>query len=243
MKATPVTLKNVTRPLARDLLQVASWVLSMITLVAAIAYPRALAFGAEASFSIWAFFMAHAASWWLFGMAIYFVSECLRPYVAMGVTRRRFVMAAAVTLAAAALGLGLYASLGFLVEGWWYQRVGWEQNIAGDRFTQQPGAAFLLGLEVILRSALLGLSGLLVGWSYQKFSGWFASFLLLFTVGVPLTLVTVFLDDTEGLQRIGIDMSGWGQLASILILLLAAFALYLLTRELLSRTALKARVP
>lgn len=243
MNAVPVELKTVIRPLARDLLQVGIWTVSMITLVAVIAYPRALAFGAEPGFSIWALILPQVASWFLFGMAIYFVTECLRPYVAMGVTRRGFLTAAALTLALAALALGLYAALGFLVEGWWYQRVGWEHSIAGDRFTRQPGAAFLLGLDASLRGTLLGMSGLLVGWSYQRFNGWFASFLLLLTVGVPLTLVTVLLDDTQELTRIGIVISGWGQLASVFILLLTALALFWFARELLSRTALKTRVP
>lgn len=243
MNPVPAPLKDIIRPLARDLIQTVVWTLAIVSLVAVIAYPRAHAFGAELPFSMWAVIMPQLGGWFLFGIAIYFVGEYLRPYVAAGVSRRRFAAAAAIVLASAAAVFGLYAFLGFLAEGWWYRQVGWEQGFMNSGFLQERGAPALLGLEIFLRGIMLATSGLLVGWSYQALNAWLASFLLLFTAGLPFGLVSAFLDDPELVQFIGLDLGDWSQLARAIALLLAAGGLYLLVRTLLSRTALKARVP
>lgn len=243
MKPVPPTFKQAVSPLARDMIQVGAWILAMITLVAFVAYPRVQAFGVDVPFSAAAMVLPQAAGWLLFGMAIAFVVESMRPFVAMGVTRRTFAMAAITVLVGAAAVFALYTTVFFLIEGWWYERAGWTQGILNSGFVQEPGAAFQLGLEVFLRGAVLAVSGLLVGWSYQALNAWLASFLLLLTAAVPFGILSVFLDAPETVQRIGLDLSDWSQLARSLTLLLFVGGLYLVARTLLSRMQLKARVP
>lgn len=240
MNPVPPTLKASIRPITRDIIQVGSWTLAMITLVAVVAYPRVEAFGVEVPFSVAAIVLPQAAGWLLFGMAIVSVVASMRPFVAMGVTRRQFVTAAVTVLVSAAAILALYSIVFFLVEGWWYGRAGWNQEILRSDFVQQPGAAFLLGLEVFLRGTILAVSGLLVGWSYLALNAWLASFLLLLTAGVPAGLLSVLMDAPE---RVGLDLSDWSHLVRSTALLLIAGGLYLAARTLLSRVPLQARVP
>lgn len=243
MNPQSVPMENVIRPLARDMAQVATWTMAIISLLALVAYPRAHAFGAEPTFSYWSMIVPQAAFWFLFGMAIYYVSDSMRTYVAMGVSRRRFAAAAGITLAATAVVLSVYGMVGYAVEGWWYSRVGWEHGPVSGGLSADSSSVWLVGLEIMIRALLMAVSGLLVGWSYQRLNAWLASFLLILTAVLPFGIAVVFLGESPELERLGVYVGDLSIVLRVAIALLITFALYLLARELLARTPLKARVP
>ncbi len=245
MSRQPARFALLVKHQAIPLAEVMAWMLPMVALVAFIIYPRSAAWGAEANFSIWQLVIPQMAGWFLFGMGIYLVSDHLRAYVAMGASRKRFAAAAGIALAGSAAILGLVALVGHQLEAWFYAREGWVHAVQGTGFLATSGQPWLLAVEVFLVALLFGLSGLLVGWSYQFTSPLPATLLLVLTALVPLGVGTGLLNDPRLLAPLGIAdaVAGWGLSGRALASLAFSVVLFLIVRALLGGLAIRPRVP
>ncbi len=239
MTPQPVAFEQVLRSLLFTLLRTVAWVVSILLVLGTGAWFLARAIPLGATFSLWFHVFPQALGWVLFGMAIYFTTECLSAYVAMGVSRARFVRAAALALGATSLGLGVLALLTFQVEAWLYGIAGWEHAVSLTRSIAANG--WLVGVYTVLLTLTLGMSGLLVGWSYVRFPPLPATSLLVITVLVPGWLIIGLLQDPDVLSPLG--LGSWHVAVRVLAALALNGLMFLAAAGLVPALQLRSRVP
>lgn len=160
------------------------WVLGGFLLIAVIVISVILALvGRSATPTLSAVQFAPQIGMWMpFGVAIYYCTTWFGPAISGGMTRRSFVRAAVTSVFALAISgaLALYVLL--RLEPVVYEARGWTPRLDGGRISPADASVplYLWGLFLLL--AVAGLSGLLVGWTYDRLGAW-ATFLL------PLTML------------------------------------------------------
>lgn len=126
--------------------------------------------------------------WFLFALGIIVSTTYLGVHVANGMTRRSFVIGGLVAGVVAALLHAVTGAALLLLEGALYDRMGWDHDAApGEQYVRgvwETGVGPLL-LDHTLTTAAGVLTGMLVGITYYRLGGWWA------TLALPLTMVPI----------------------------------------------------
>lgn len=184
------------------------------------------------------------APWFPFAVAIHIAVSWLRPHVAAGMTRRSYVRGAIASALVTGIGAALALVVVLSVEHWVYGRLGWTAGALDGRALapSTPLLPYLWGLAVLVAAGAL--SGTIVGLSYVRLGP-------LATLALPVTLLplpavallgldprTMFTAvairvDGEIVSPVGFGTGGGlgAVLAALLVLGLAALAVYLLARR------------
>src|SRR5690606_26478360 len=124
--------------------------------------------------------------------------------ISLGISRRRFAVAAGITLVISSALMATIGLLAFQLEGAYYAVQGWEHTVIGESLFARTGNLALLFVEGFTGGLVYAATGLLVGWSYQSMRAPLATAMLLVTALVPLGLGTGLLSDPRLLAGFGL---------------------------------------
>ena len=243
MNTTPVPLTRLVKHTLRPVLNIIAWSALNLAVVASLAFILAPRLGAHAEFSFVALGMTQVTVWFQFAMGISLVHEQLRAFISLGISRRRFAVAAGITLVISSALMAAIGLLAFQLEGTYYAMQGWEHTVIGESLFARTGNLSLLFIEGFTGGLVYAAAGLLVGWSYQSMRAPLATAMLLVTALLPLGLGTGLLSDPRLLAGLGLR----GAADSLPVLLRPVLAVlfgvleFLVARHLLSRLALRYR--
>lgn len=196
----PINLLAPARWLAARQLYKALWFTGIVAVIFGVALT---AIGADIPFSLWENFVSSGPAWFTLAMGATAVSSYLPVMVAQGQARGRFVAAATLALVALAAVLSLLALAGFGVESLLNERLGWSMALVGDHTFDTRSQVFLVFSEYFVRYLLFGLVGILAGYGFYRFGGWWGTLLLLFTAALPLGLGNILLVQEFAIIRQG----------------------------------------
>lgn len=219
--APPAPLAAVASWILRRYLIVFAWFAGLATLVVIVLVPPMLQrYEPDVQFSVWETFAASGPSWFMFALGAV-AAQYLPVLVAQGVTRRRFIWATGMALAATALLVAASVVLGFVVEGHQYQRLGLNTALrhahaytAGDQYG-------LVMAESLAKSLLFGFTGLLVGLAFYRFGAGVGTALLVVTAALPLGVGSLLLSQQLGATPLA--WTGVSPATSVGVLLLLGF--------------------
>lgn len=141
--------------------------------------------------------------WIAFGVNIVMVTTYLRPMVAAGMTRRSFIRAAVLTSVVVGIVLSLVSTALILAERTVYGRLGWIHGFGDgtDNPVLNDGVAgYAWGAAVLF--IVMGLSGFLVGATFQRLGVW-ATLLLPLTVGLPFAATMIAVPTPRSITIVG----------------------------------------
>jgi len=129
--------------------------------------------------------------WGVLFLGVWVVQTYLAAYIAHGVTRRSFAQRTAVfSVALAALVAGL-STLGFVVEGWIYDRRDWDQRISdGHLFTDADHLPTIFGTYLLVFLLWCSVGVLNAVAFYRHDGGWGL-------VTVPLSVLVVMVSEAS----------------------------------------------
>lgn len=242
-------------PVARWLLQrqlaIVWWFLGLVVVVFGVAYPTIGRAGGDLPLSIWESFAANGPGWFVLAMGATAVTTYFPMVVANGMTRARFTYSAALAVAGCAAVLAVAIAVGFAYESSMYRVYGWEHVLNGDHLFTSTSQAHLIVAEYAVRYLLFGLVGLLAGYGFYRFGGWWGTALLLFTVVLPLGLGAALLDlrPAKGILEwpdVGLRIAtslgmGAGSAAGLGLALVLEMILLLVTRALIATLPIRSK--
>jgi len=95
-------------------------------------------------------------------------------------------VASALAIVVFACLLAVFVWLGYLLEAAYFRQFAWTHALLGDHLFTDASQALLVIAEYAARHALFALVGLIVGYGYYRVGGVWGTFLLPFTLVVPL---------------------------------------------------------
>ena len=170
------------------LVNIGKWFVAIVLLSFLLVPVLVNAFGGSLQLSIWEMFATNGPGWFSLAMGATLVANYLTVMVAQGVTRGRFALAAALAIAAFAVLLALFVWLGYGLESFYFQRFQWQHDLLGEHLFSELSQGLLVTVEYSLRHVLFALVGMIVGYGYYRFGGVWGTFLLPFTLVVPLAI-------------------------------------------------------
>lgn len=179
-------------------------------------------------------FSHHGALWFPFSIAIILAVTYLPLHVANGLTRRSFTQAALVVNVVVGVLNGVISTLALLAEREIFESLDWfHGNGSGTGVEVFQGGVLPYAAGLILLFTAGQISGSLVGITYYRLGGWFG------TIALPLCLLPL---GAAGLLGVGggvqwepwgwaADIAPWGAIATIGVLVAAAWVFHLLVRD------------
>ncbi len=196
---TPRTAAPHATPQPAAMTTVAGWLLTRNLIILAwfagiavatiflIALPVFQRFLSEVDSSLWEAFATTGPAWFVLGLGA-MAGQYLPVLVAQGVTRRRFVLAAGLALAATALVVGVLIAAGYLAEAQLFRRFDLAHTLRGEHLFGSISQYPLVVLESAVRSLHFGLVGLLIGLAYYRYGTWLGTALLPLTAFLPISI-------------------------------------------------------
>lgn len=170
-------LAPVCRGLVRVYWPIFAWFIAVTMAIIAVT-AAALAGTGLLDASVWGNTAAGQPRYFLLAMGVLLVSTHLPVYVAHGVTRRVFALAALAFATAVAFAFSVWAMLGFGVEHLILADLGLLGGLAEPYPVQSIGAGLRLMLELTLVDLVYVCCGWLIGSLYYRFGGWTGTLLL-----------------------------------------------------------------
>jgi hypothetical protein len=168
------------------LFNIGRWFMAIVAVAFLLVPPFVNALGGRLETSIWEMFATNGPGWFSLAMGATLVANYLTVVVAQGVTRGRFVLASALAIVVFACLLAVFVWLGYLLEAAYFRQFAWTHALLGDHLFTDASQALLVIAEYAARHALFALVGLIVGYGYYRVGGVWGTFLLPFTLVVPM---------------------------------------------------------
>lgn len=155
------------------------------------------------------------ARWYAGGVGIYTMAVYLPMFIAHGYTRRAYLAQLPIyTVAISALIAGL-VTVGFLVESWVYDALGWTQQLTGSRLFSSADDLGLIALQFMVLVVIFMLGGALAGAAFYR-ATWLGMVMLPPLIGVVMLTDAMFgVNDTQVLAQLVEDLGIIGEASQV----------------------------
>ena len=209
------------------------WLWGVLIVTSAVALTLVNLFGEVNQSSLQ--YVVSGALWYPFAFSIILSSQ-LGIHIANGLTRRAFVIAAAVTAVVVGVVYAVLTATGLAIEGAVFDAFGWPHRITEDAaplVIDESSLAMVAGWSALAYTSTQ-LCGFLVGATYYRFGGWWGTAALPFTL-LPVIVVNLATGVSAGQWRpfdVAVDFPTSLTVVMVLGVIVATIAaLYLVTRR------------